>query len=106
MHVAADRLMGRMIDESYLTFLRTKSCALCPAELAEPHHIRNRAWREVKRNDATCAPLCRECHELVHTIGLAATLNRRGITIWRFVETITGHLVEFFELRNRAEVGI
>lgn len=98
-----------MIDDAYLAFLRTKPCALCPAAASDAHHIRNRAWREVKRNDATCAPLCRECHQLVHNQGLAHALNARGITIWRLVETVGNYLVEYYEARMSGvsvEVGL
>ena len=98
-----------MIDEAYLRFLRTKPCALCTNQADDAHHIRNRAWREVKRNDATCAPLCRDCHQLVHTQGLAKALNTRGITIWRLVETVGNHLSDYYEARLSGvsvEVGL
>lgn len=96
-----------MIDERYLAFLRTKPCALCPADgPSDPHHLRHRAWREVKRNDATCAPLCRKCHDLVHSKGLATAINERGITVWRLVETVGNYLVEYFRTKQQEEVGV
>jgi hypothetical protein len=61
-----------MRNPKYLEFIRTRPCWFC-GRPAEPHHS-IRHWRPIsdgglgrKGSDYLAIPLCRQCHEEVHS---------------------------------------
>jgi hypothetical protein len=63
--------------ESILTNY-TCNCAICGVPNAEPHHLLfNRASRKLADEDKLVLPMCRICHEELHTkSSVAAELSR------------------------------
>jgi hypothetical protein len=70
----------RLIDEGFLAFVRTKSCAFCGAKPVQAAHIRMADLTRgkpftgrMRPDDRWCTPLCQWCHldgpEAQHKIG-------------------------------------
>jgi hypothetical protein len=95
-----------IVDEGYLAFVRLRVCALCGQRPVDAHHVVNRGTHQHKRNDYLAAPLCREDHSLVHSVGLATALGQRGITVARLVETVATQLVEYFTIIKGTGVSL
>lgn len=96
-----------MISEAYLALVRTKPCALCGhAPPNDAHHLRNRGTYEHKRADETSCPTCRECHALIHSVGLARALEMRGVKIAHLIAIVTANIVEFFKRGTGDDLAI
>ncbi|MFQ5850907.1 MAG: hypothetical protein ACE5JU_10000 [Candidatus Binatia bacterium] len=54
-----------------------------------------RGWREPKRNDLTCVPLCRRCHNLRHTLGNEKFERRCSVNLWREAFFLLAEFVGF-----------
>lgn len=52
----------KIIDEAYLAYVRKLPCLVCGYTPCDPDHLKARGWREAKRNDYSCIPLCRRHH--------------------------------------------
>lgn len=96
-----------LINEEYLEFVRNQSCVWCgkPGP-SDPDHIRNRGWREPKRNDFAVLPSCRSCHSVRHQIGFAAMLDARNVRVWQLLEYQACLLVEWFEKKSENQVEV
>lgn len=57
-------------NESYLTFIRSLACHLCGWQSSwgncDPHHVGDGVGTKRSRDDLV-VPLCRQCHERVHS---------------------------------------
>lgn len=96
-----DLRRATMRNSHYLEFLREGSCNICLREPAEPHH----AFRYLagisygglgkKGSDYLAVPLCRQCHNQIHSSFSADySLN--------FLQLIVMNLVRYlFRLRER-----
>jgi hypothetical protein len=66
----------RVRDNAFLAFLRRQDCLQCGRTPCDPAHVRwappGSGWRYVgkgeKPDDYRCVPLCREHHDLQHTM--------------------------------------
>ncbi len=55
----------RFASREYMKWLSEQPCALCGGNGSEGHHTISRKWAD--GSDATCIPLCRACHNSVHS---------------------------------------
>lgn len=93
---AGGKLGDIIVDEDYLAHLREQVCGLCGALApSDPHHVKPRAWREAKRQDYLCLPVCRRCHNLIGNVGLAEALRRLNVEVEDLVATLVMHLVRY-----------
>jgi len=54
-------------SKKYLAFIRRHPCFVCGRK-AEPHHVSlGESGVGMKASDTHCIPLCRECHNVIHT---------------------------------------
>lgn len=96
-----------LISEPYLQFVREQPCVWCSKPPpSEPDHIRNRGWREPKRNDYAVLPSCRACHSIRHQVGFAALLDSKNMRIWQLLEYQSRLLVEFFEKKYSDHIQV
>lgn len=71
-----DQRQPRVRDNAYLAFVRRQPCLVCGKTPSDPAHIRfaphGSGWRYVgkgeKPDDKRAAPLCREHHDLQHSM--------------------------------------
>lgn len=91
----------------FLEFIRAKGCLTCDkGPRSDPHHVRNRQWREPHRFDFCVIPLCRPCHDRVGAFGIERVLERSGMRASDLALAVAGFLVEFFEHHGQvAEAG-
>lgn len=81
-------------DNAYVTHIKDISCLICGRN-SDPHHVIARGWREVKRNDYTCIPLCRIHHSEIETVGPSKFEEQYNINIWEEVSRLAvKYLVE------------
>ena len=71
-----ERIAYRSHD--YRTFIRDHNCCVCNRHPTDPHHTEN-AGIGLKGSDFRCVPLCRMCHNLVHTLGRKTFQRDNGI---------------------------
>ncbi len=95
-------LREKIICEAYLDFIRGRKCVVCGNGLVDPDHLIARGWRESKRNDFTCVPLCRMHHTERGQTGIMTFEQNHGINLWRDAANL---LVEFFLLVKEGKVG-
>ena len=61
----------------------TNICAICGKPYVEEHHlVYGRGKRELADEDGLTIPLCRECHEKIHDIGIAGSLSKIIGQLW------------------------
>lgn len=61
----------------------TKICAICGKPYVEVHHlVFGRGKREKADEDGLTIPLCRDCHEKIHKIGIAGSLSKIIGQLW------------------------
>lgn len=83
--IAFRRERFRREDERYKAFVREQPCFGCEQSPGnelnpiDPHHVANRRWRNVNRDDFTCIPLCRRCHDRWGNLGLLRWLETYGM---------------------------
>ena len=88
-------------DKAYVAHIKGISCLMFGRN-SDPHHVTARGWREVKRNDYTCIPLCRVHHAEIETIGPSKFEEEHNINIWEEVSRLAvKYLVE--RLRDKEE---
>ena len=64
--------MGKGVgDMNYLDWIRSRICAVCECSSdTEPHHIKGEYHLSgvgMKANDIFTIPVCRKCHEFLHS---------------------------------------
>lgn len=69
----------RQIDDDFLAFVRSKTCAACGAHSPDPHHLRSRG---AGGSDRTCVPLCRAHHSDWHAFGPVSFAEKHSIDLW------------------------
>lgn len=75
-----------LISKAYLRFIKSKSCVVmhhsCDGPV-DPHHLIARGWRESKRDDFSCLPLCRTHHTEVEYGGVEKFQRDYRINLWQ-----------------------
>lgn len=74
---------NRLSSKAYLDFIRSKPCIGCGKGPTDAHHVKARGMGGGHENDFTAAPLCRECHNGYHRIGLADFERNHKVNVWR-----------------------
>ena len=60
--------MRTIRNRKYLAYIRGKPCVFCSSLETEPHHVRlGTGGMGLKGNDTRTIPVCRRCHNRIHT---------------------------------------
>jgi len=55
-------------SKKYMDWVKTLPCCYCLTNGSDPHHVTGLgSGMGTKNSDATCIPLCRKCHTLLHS---------------------------------------
>lgn len=92
------------VDEDFKKFVAQEPCLFCGAwphagGANDPHHVRNRAWRETHRYDYALVPACRECHNRIGNLGTEEMLRASGLRITDLVLAVARLLERYFKRR-------
>src|SRR4030095_6645618 len=98
--------MGHYENEAYLAYIREKACIYCASPgPSDPDHVRNRGWREPRRNDFAVLPTCRRCHNIRHAVGWIPFLEAKRMKVGVLLELQASFIVEFFA-KTHIEVAL
>jgi len=89
-------------SQTYLDFIRGKSCCSCGAVKTEPHHWAPKGrggGMGSKCSDYRTVPLCRKCHDYWHSTGAVPTESIVG-TRQLFANCQLDYLIEWIERKN------
>ena len=90
------------VDDVYVSYIKDIPCLVC-SRSSDPHHLKARGWREVKRNDYTCVPLCRIHHTEIETIGMSKFEEGYAISMWQEASRLA---IEYLVTKLRKSEGI
>ena len=87
---------AKLLNDPYLAYIRTRSCAACGKSPVDPDHLKARSWREAKRNDYTAIAHCRKCHTEREQIGDEKFQIVHKVNLWQeaFWALLEFHLTE------------
>ena len=81
-------------SEDYLSFIRTKPCAMCRAPESVAHHEPMKGGgMGLKAEDSHAIPLCPFCHRLRHDQGPKTFWRKHDVPMM-----IIGYLTEYAEI--------
>ena len=86
---------GKVIDEDYLDYVRSKPCVGCGKRPVDADHLVAKGFGSGKRNDHLSVPACRECHVKRHAKGNRWFEETFRVNLWRqCAGLLAGYLVE------------
>lgn len=92
---------GKVIDEDYLDYVRSKPCVGCGKRPVDADHLRARGFGSGKRNDHLAIPLCRKCHSERGQVGNEKFSAHWKVDLWRqCAELLAEYLAELKKGRN------
>lgn len=81
-------------SNTYLSYIRSRACCVCGEHPAEPHHI-DRGGVGTKGSDYHTIPVCRSCHDEIHTVGQKTYWQ--DYSPWEIAATCLSTYITLFE---------